>query len=185
MRDEFLKNMEENENLLFCGISNPSKTSIQLLRFVFCFVVLFGFWMLFIDVVKKYSFSFKILVLLIVLSGISILAIYGFVFNLFSKFSKIKDEYFVTNKKIAIYNSKTGFKSEYIENIKYISISREKENYGDIIFFSGGDSIKEQMKNKIVFKGAENPRIIANAIEDINKKIYIVDDRISIFGNKI
>ena len=147
--------------------------------------MLLFFWIVFINTLKKYDFSFGILVFLIILSGMSILIIYGFICNLFSKFSKIKLEYFVTDKKIAIHNSKTGFKSEDIANIKYVSISREKGIYGDIVFYFGGGSIKEQMKNKIVFKGAENPRMIIDVIEDINKNIHVVDDRISIFGNKI
>lgn len=183
MENEFINKLEENEKLLFYGVSDVSKTDKQYDRFLLFFLILILFWKVTIPNIKKQGIlDFNVLIILIVLSILTISFIYGLVRNILLK---CKNEYFVTNKRIALYNSKKGFRIENISDIEHIGISREKDNYGDITFNFFANSLIEQIINGMEFIGIENPRKIVEIICDINKGIHVYDDRPTIMGKKI
>ena len=186
MKDEFIKKLEDDEKILVYSIANVEKTSKQSLRFILIMIFLIFFWIMLInsnsfgifDIMKKEMF-YIILILL------TLLILIGYLYNLFFKYKSKNNEYFVTNKRIAIYNCKKGFVIRNISDIERIEVSREKNNYGDIGFVFNGNSLFEQMKNMISFEGIENPRMIIQAICDINSNIHIYDDKPTLFGKKI
>lgn len=178
MKNEFINKLEENEKILFYGVSNVSKTSKQYGRFLLGFAILLLFWILIIIGIKRGEIlNFEILIIFLTLSILTICLIYGLVYNIFLKYKKKNNEYFVTNKRIALYNSKNGFRIENISDIEHIGIAREKNNYGDISFNFYANNLIEQIKNGMSFEGVENPRKIVALISDINNKIHIYDDR--------
>ncbi len=185
MKNEFINKLEENEKILFYGVSDVSKTNKQYGRFLLGFVVLLLFWILAIIGIKREEIlNFKILIIFLTLSILTICLIYGLVYNIFLKYKKKNNEYFVTNKRIVLYNKK-GFRIENISNIEHIGIVREKNNYGDIIFNFYANNLIEQMKNGMSFEGVENPRKVVALISDINDGIHIYDDRPIVMGNKL
>lgn len=178
MKNEFINKLEENEKILFYGVSNVSKTSKQYGRFLLGFAILLLFWILIIIGIKSGEIlNFEILIIFLTLSILTICLIYGLVYNIFLKYKKKNNEYFITNKRIALYNSKNGFRIENISDIEHIGIAREKNNYGDISFNFYANNLIEQIKNGMSFEGVENPRKIVALISDINNKIHIYDDR--------
>lgn len=185
MKNEFLNKLEENEKILFYGVSNVSKTSKQYGRFLLGFAILLLFWISFIIAIKNEKIlNFKILINFLTLSILTICLIFGGIYNIFIKYKKKNNEYFVTNKRIALYNSKNGFRIEYISDIEHVGIAREKNNYGDVSFNFYANNLIEQMKNGMSFEGVENPRKIVALISDINNKIQVYDDRPIAMGKK-
>ena len=110
---------------------------------------------------------------------------YGLIYNIFLKYKNKNNEYFVTNKRIAIYNLKNGLRIENISDIEHIDITREKNNYGDLMFNFYANNLIEQMKSGMVFGGVENPREIVEIICSINSNIHIYDDKPVIMGKKL
>ena len=148
MKKEFINQLQSDEEILFYGIFNVNKTSKQYGRFLLGCVFLLLFWILFVIGVKSESgLNFKILIFFLVLSMLTICLIYGLIYNTFIKYKNKNNEYFVTNKRIAIYNSKSGFRIENICDIEHIGIVREKNNYGDIMFNFYASNLIDQMKN--------------------------------------
>ena len=186
MKNEFINNLEENEKILFHGVSNVSKTSKQYGRILLIFVILLIFWILLISSMQTENIlSMKFLASLLALILLTIGSIYGTIYNMFFKYKNKNNEYFVTNKRIALYNQKKGFRIENISNIEHIGIAREKNNYGDISFNFYANSLAEQMKNGMSFEGIENPREIVALIASINNNIHIYDDIPTIMGEKM
>lgn len=186
MKNEFIKKLDDNEQILFYGIRDVSKTSKQYGRFLLIFIILLLFWILTIISIKRDKIlDFKTLMIVLVLSILTICLIYGLIYNIFLKYKKENNEYFVTNKRIAIYSIKNGFRIEDISNIEYIKIIREKNNYGDIFFNFYANSFIDKIKNKMNFEGVENPRKIVALISDLNKKVHIYDDRPIVMGKKL
>ncbi len=186
MKNEFINKLEENEKILFYGVSNVSKTSKQYGRFLLGFAVLLLFWILIIIGIKSGEIlNFEILIIFLTLGILTICLIYGLVYNIFLKYKKKNNEYFITNKRIALYNSKNGFRIENISDIEHIGIAREKNNYGDISFNFYANNLIEQIKNGMSFEGVENPRKLVALISDINNRIHIYDDRPIVMGKKL
>ena len=186
MKNEFINKLEENEKILFYGVSDVSKTSKQYGRFLLGFAILLLFWILTIIGIKSEEIlNFKILIIFLTLSILTICLIYGLVYNIFLKHKKKNNEYFITNKRIALYNPKNGFRIENISDIEHIGIAREKNNYGDIYFNFSSNNLIEQMKNGMSLEGVENPRKIVALISDINNRIHIYDDRPIVMGKKL
>ena len=179
MCNEFINKLEKDEKILFHEFSDISKTSKQYCRFLLGFVVLLLFWILAINGIKNEGIlKFKNLVIFVTLCILTICLFYGL------KYKKKNNEYFVTNKRIALYNSKNGLRIENISNIEHIGIAREKNNYGDISFNFYANNLIEQMKNGMSFEGVKNPRGIVATICEINNKIHIYDDRPTVMGKK-
>ena len=186
MSNEFINKLEKDEKILFHEFSDISKTSKQYCRFLLGFVVLLLFWILAINGIKNEGIlKFKILVIFVTLCILTICLFYGLIYNIFLKYKKKNNEYFVTNKRIAIYNVKNGLRIENISDIEHIGIAREKNNYGDISFNFYANNLIEQMKNGMSFEGLKNPREIVATICEINNKIHIYDDRPTVMGKKI
>lgn len=184
MKKEFINELDKDEKILFHGVSDVSKTSKQYSRFLLGLIVLSLFWIIIIISIKNYSIL-TVLIIFSILGVFTICLIYGLIYNVFLKYRNKNNEYYVTNKKIALYNSKKGFRIEKISNIEHIGIAREKNNYGDISFSFHANNLIEQIKNGMSFEGIENPREIVAIICDINNKIHTYDDRPTIMGNKI
>lgn len=186
MNNEFINKLENDEKILFHEFSDVSKTSKQYGRFLLAFIVLLLFWALtIIGIQSNGILNFKILVIFLTLCILTICLFYGLIYNVFLKYKNKNNEYFVTNKRIAIYNSKNGLRIENISDIEYIGIAREKNNYGDISFNFYANNLIEQMKNGMSFEGIKNPREIVATICDINNKILTYDDRPTVLGKKI
>lgn len=181
MEKEFINKLEDNEKILFYGVSNVSKVSKQYGRFLLVFAILLLFWILTIICAKIEGMSnFNIWIMFLILSILTICLIYGLFYNIFLKYKTKNNEYFVTNKRIALYNSKNGFRIESISNIEHIGITKEKNNYGNISFNFNENNLIDQIKNGMSFEGVENPREIVALISNINNKIHIYDDRVNI-----
>ena len=186
MCDEFINKLEKDEKILFHEFSDISKTSKQYCRFLLGFALLLLFWILAINGIRNEGIlKFKILVIFGILCILTICLLYGLIYNLLLKYKKKNNEYFVTNKRIALYNSKNGLRIENISNIEHIGIAREKNNYGDISFSFYANNLIEQMKNGMSFEGVKNPRGIVATICKINNKIHIYDDRPTVMGKKL
>ena len=179
MKNEFINKLEEDETLLFYGFSDVSKTNKQYGRFLLGFIVLLMFWILtIIGIQSNGILNFKMLVIFLTLCILTICLIYGLIYNVFLKYKKKNNEYFVTNKRIALYNSKNGLRIENISNIEHIGIAREKNNYGDLLFNFCANNLIEQMKNGMSLEGVKNPREIVAEICKVNNKIHIYDDNL-------
>lgn len=186
MKNEFINKLEDNEKILFYGASDVSKTSKQYSRFLLGFAILILFWIIIIKGIKSEGLlNINILMIFLTLCILTICLIYGAIYNTFFKYKNKNNEYFVTNKRIAMYNSKDGFRIENISDIEHIGIAREKNNYGDISFNFYESNLIEQIKNGMSFEGIENPRKIVALISDINNDIHIYDDRPKSMGEKI
>lgn len=186
MKDGFLRELEEDEILLYNGRANVDKTSNQLFRFLLSFSVVICFITLsLVLAVNTGILSLNIVILFIILIILACSLIYGFIYNICLKYKNRDNKYYVTNKRIAVYSPKNGIRVGKISDLEHIGIVREKNNYGDIIFTFRGNSLFEQVKNNISFEGAENPRVITGIVSDNNKGIHIYDDRPTIFGHKI
>ena len=187
MENEFINMLDDNEKILFHGISDVSKTSKQYGRFIVIFFVLLMFWWILITtwVENDFILNIKFLILFFCLFILTILLVYGLIYNMFFKYRSKNNEYFITDKRIALYNSENGFKIENISNIEHIGISREKNNYGDVIFNFYADNLVNQMKNGMSFEGIENPRMVVGLICEINNNVHIYDDRPTLFGRKM
>ena len=186
MNNEFINKLENDEKILFHEFSDVSKTSKQYGRFLLAFIVLLLFWALtIIGIQNNGILNFKILVIFLTLCILTICLFYGLIYNVFLKYKNKNNEYFDTNKRIAIYNSKNGLRIENISDIEYIGIAREKNNYGDISFNFSSNNLIEQMKNGMSLEGVENPRKIVALISDINNRIHIYDDRPIVMGKKL
>ena len=186
MNNEFINKLENDEKILFHEFSDVSKTSKQYGRFLLAFIVLLFFWALtIIGIQSNGILNFKILVIFLTLCILTICLFYGLIYNVFLKYKNKNNEYFVTNKRIAIYNLKNGLRIENISDIEHIGIAREKNNYGDISFNFYANNLIEQMKNGMSFEGIKNPREIVATICDINNKILTYDDRPTVLGKKI
>jgi len=186
MANEFINKLETNEHILFHGISNISKTSKQYARLLLIFLVLMLFWILTILGIKSEGiFSFEIMLIFIGLCILTFCFIYAFFYNTVLKYKNKNNEYFVTNKRIAVYSLNSGFKIKNISDIEQIGILREKNNYGDVIFSFCSNNLLEQMRSVMSFEGVENPRKIVALICEINNKVHIYDDRPTIFGKKL
>ena len=186
MYNEFINKLEENEKILYYGVSNIRKTSKQYFRFLLGFVVLILFWILIIAAIKSNSIlNLNILIYFIILCVLTVCLLYGLIYNIFLKYKKKNSEYFITNKRIALYNLKTGFRIESISDIESIGIIREKNNYGDLIFNFYASNLIKQLKNAMNFEGVENPRKIVTLICEVNNRIHIYDDRPIVMGKKI
>jgi hypothetical protein len=185
MEEEFITKLDKDERILFHGFSDVSKTSKQYFRFLLDLLVLLLFFILNIIVIKIFGATIEIVIIFIILCILTISLLYGLIYNIFLKHVNKNNEYFVTNKKIALYNSKNGFKMGNISNIEHIGIVREKKNYGDLIFNFYANNLIEQMKNGIGFEGVENPRKIVTIICNINNNIHIYDDKPVIMGKSL
>ena len=185
MEEEFITKLDKDERILFHGFSDVSKTSKQYFRFLLALLVLLLFFILNIIVIKIFGATIEIVISFIILCILTISLLYGLIYNIFLKHVNKNNEYFVTNKKIALYNSKNGFKMGNISNIEHIGIVRVKKNYGDLIFNFYANNLIEQMKNGIGFEGVENPRKIVTIICNINNNIHIYDDKPVIMGKSL
>ena len=186
MKNEFISKLEEDEKLLWDGVSDVSKTSKQYGRFLLGFAVLLLFWiLLMLGMNREKILNIRFLILFIVLSILTICFIYGFIYNVFLKYKNKNNEFFVTNKRIALYHPKRGFRIESISNIEHIGIAREKNNYGDLSFHFRSNNLTEQMKTGMSFEGVENPRKVVELICEINNEIHVYDDKPIIMGESL
>lgn len=186
MKNEFINMLEENERILFYGVSDVSKTNKQYGRLLLMFVFLILCWFLLISGVRSEGiFNLKAIICFSTLVLLTISLFWGFIYNIFLKYKSKNNEYFITDKRVVLYNQKKGFVMDNIFNIEYIDISREKNNYGDVLFSFRDVNLMEQMKNGICFEGVENPRRVVEIIKSINSQVYISDDRPIVMGKKI
>ena len=106
---------------------------------------------------------------------LTICLIYGLIYNTFIKYKNKNNEYFVTNKRIAIYNSKSGFRIENICDIEHIGIVREKNNYGEEV-----KALQEVMK-KLGYYNGELTSFFDEELETALKQ-YQLDNEIEQTG---
>lgn len=178
MDKEFLKNLDGDEELLYSGFACVTKTDKQILNFVMGIVLLIIFWLLFfMGLRNSHGLKFELIVMLIVLVIISISFLYGFFYNICLKYRSKNNQYFVTNKRIAVNNPKIGIRIEDISSIERIGIIRERDNYGDMVFNFYSENILNSMRNSMSFEGVEYPRRVLEIIKGINSNIYVYDDK--------
>lgn len=179
MKNEFIEKLENDEKILFHGFFDVSKTCKQYGRFLLGTIVLVFFWILFFLGAKRFGMlDFDIFCMLFVLILLTGCLIYGFLYNIFFKYKNMDNEYFVTNKRIALYDFKKELRIENISDIEHIGILRGKDNYGDLVFTFYDNNLYKQMKNGMSFEGVKNPREIVVRLFDINNRIRIYDDEI-------
>ncbi len=176
MKEKFIT--DEDEYILFHGFTVFGKTDKQYDRFLLFLIVLSLIWILVITNIKRFlAENFFLLIIVIpFLILMTVLIFYGLINNMFLKYRNKGSEYFITNKRVALNSRKKGLKTGNISDIYNISISNEKNNYGDIGFVFYGDSLIEMCKTEIAIEGIYNPREIATAIYEINDSISITDD---------
>ena len=174
MKEEFSKKLEDGEELIIYGVLNVNRTNKQYGRFAIGFVVLLSLWVFAISNIKVKNFSsFSIFITLIILT---MSLIYGLIYNIFSKYRR-SNEYFITSKRIALYDQKKGFRLENISDIEHLGIVRERDNYGDLIFGFSANNLLHQLRHGMSFKGVDNPRKIVSILSNINENIHVYDDR--------
>lgn len=183
--------LEENEKIIYTSKSNPEKTSTQLFRFILIGIILTLFYyLLFVEYNKMEMFNW--ITFLVVLFFLSILTIYGLIYNILLKHRARNEIYYITDKRIILINDVKLIFND-IDKASVIGIAREKNNFGDITFHFNVDitnplenltkSIKE-VKN-ITFSGIKNPREVVEIFKKNNKDIYIYDDRPKLLSNNI
>lgn len=170
--------LENDEKILFHEKADVKQTNKQTLRYILAAVLLIIFWII---VVKSISINqridFSISMIIFALFIVSIVLIYGFIYNNLLKYKNRNNEYYVTNKRIILDNSKKGRICKDISDIERVGIYKEKNNYGDIVFNIYSESFYQSIKNSISFEGIRNPREIVNKIKEINENIQIYDDK--------
>lgn len=174
MKEELLTHLMEGEELLFYGKSDVSKTAKQYGRFLIFIVVLSITWFL------TLYFEAKSLILYLFLIFMTGFILYGLIYNTFLKYKSKNNEYFVTNKRVILYNPKKGFRGESIGNILGMQLVRVKGDYGDITFNFIGNTILEAMQNGMMFEGVKNPQEIVDAIRELNDNINYTNDNIEV-----
>lgn len=178
--------LEQDETVLWSGMAHVEKTSNQFLRFLLMLVVLFVFWFLFIIGVNQEKIvDFGLIIFFLILLLLTVFLIYGLIYNMSLKHRNKDNKYWITDKRVILLNVKNGIKKEYISNIEYLGIAREKNGYGDIIFSSYGNNLMEQIKSGFSFEGVENPRGVVRLIIERNSKISIYDDKTTFLGKKL
>jgi len=185
------KILKENEKIIYTSKANPGKTSTQIYRFVLIGIVLAIFYyLLFLGYNNEDLFDWTII--LIVLFLLSVLTIYGLIYNVFLKYRAKNEIYYITDKRIILINGGKVIFND-IDKVSVIGIAREKNNFGDITFHFNVDitnplenltkSIKE-VKN-ITFSGIKKPREVVEIVKKNNKDVYIYDDRPKLLSNKM
>lgn len=183
--------LKENENVIYTSKANPGKTDMQIFRFLLIGIILILFYyLLFIGYGKMGIFNWT--TSLVVLFMLSILTIYGLIYNILLKHRARNEIYYITDKRIILINDVKLIFND-IDKVSVIGIAREKNNFGDITFHFNVDitnplenltkSIKE-VKN-ITFSGIKNPREVVEIFKKNNKDIYIYDDRPKLLSNNI
>lgn len=189
MENEFIKKLDKDEKILVHKFANVDKTSKQYGRLLLGFIAILLFGILTVLGTKSSRvfspFDFRIFIAFVVLVILAGCLFYGFLYNTFLKYKNKNNEYFVTNKRIALYNPKYGFRMENISDISEIGIFRVKNNYGDISFnFYSGTNFSVKPISEMVFEGVENPNDLATIICNINKTISVYNDRDHIMKKK-
>ena len=89
MKEQFDKYLQQDEEILFHGFFDVSKTSKQYGRLILAFSVMLLFWVLTIIGIKRDGLiDIGILIILIVLDILTICLLYGFIYNTFLKYKK-------------------------------------------------------------------------------------------------
>lgn len=185
------KILKENEKVIYTSKANPEKISMQIFRFVLIGIVLTVFYyLLFIGYGRMEVFNW--IACLVMLFLLSVLTIYGLIYNVLLK-HRAKDEvYYITDKRIILIN---GNKVLYNDTVKVsaIGIAREKNSFGNITFHFSVDmnnALESLINNQqdvksITFSGIKNPREVVEIIKKYNKDVYIYDDRPKLLSNKM
>ena len=185
MKQEFEKQLGFSEKIYFYGVSNVRKTNNQLGRILLGFIIVLIFFMIIIfDLKENSKIDYQYVVICIILFIITILLIIRVIYDVILRFKRDNDEYFITNRRIALYNLKKGFIIRDISSINQIGVVKEKNNQGDLIFHFVSDYLLKQVKNTINFHGVLNPREIIEFISSINKNVQVYDDKPTIMGKK-
>ena len=89
MKEQFDKYLQQDEEILFHGFFDVSKTSKQYGRLILAFSVMSLFWVITIIGIKSEGLiDIGILIILIVLDILTICLLYGFIYNTFLKYKK-------------------------------------------------------------------------------------------------
>lgn len=183
----------DDEKIIYQNKAHTTKTDKQIWRILLMFFVIGLFWfLLYIEKDSTNNLTIAFIVILI----LTLFILYGVIYNFILDIKDKNNEYFVSNKRIFVYNKKNGFSFNYIDKITVISIAREKDIYGDLKFHfdlslnNPISSIDNMLKNKdnvriITFTGCENPRHLVYLISKMKNNIHIYDDHITIMGKKI
>ena len=183
-------NLEKEEKIIYELRANINKTSKQILRWIFLFIILniFGY------IIYRFKEEIPIFIVLGYLI-ITIFSIYGLIYIIFIYPKNKNNKYILTNKRVITISNSTNVSFCYIDDISMAEICREKNNYGDLIFhkINSNSDLTRILKNKffikndnshIDFLGIENPRKVLDTILSMNNDIYVFDDHIKTIFNK-
>lgn len=171
-----LINLENDEKILAEGQSNPNLVDKQYSRMILIGIVLVILWIVSIinytDVeVEKRTPGFIVITFLM-----TIAAVYAFIHSTILIKKRENEVYYVTNKRIFIVKENT-ISEKNILDIEHIGISKEKNEYGNIVFSFYGNSLYESTIKTMSFIGIHYPRKIVQTITEINNKIHVYDDK--------
>lgn len=179
------------EELLYKSDAHPKMVKSHIILFVFIIVFILGAISImgFFGVRRDIMASF--------ITGFILFAFFPYFVLMFRQVYSIKksksNTYFITNKRIFIYNKKTGYTIKNILDIKSIQYSRDNENYGLLKLYTDLDfsedfehtisnTIKRILEminssfssSKILFfVGIENPMEAIDAFKKVNPNISV------------
>lgn len=175
--------LQKEEEILYSGNANPSKTTKQIFRLILGYILM----VLFLFITIKYIENKSILEYFIIL--LEIIMIIFLTFGLFNKvilnFRHKNNKYYITNKRIIKLYSKNKIKFGNIFELKAVAVIKQKNNYADLDIIFDGKNLYDISKKAICFEGVENPKEIIKIILQINDKIIIEDDSPIFMGKKI
>ena len=170
-----LINLENNEKILAEGQSNPNMVDKQYSRMILMGIVLVIIWIVLIISYKEKP-NMETTGFIVITFLITIAVVYAFIYSAILIKKRENEVYYVTNKRIFIVKGNTTLEKNILD-IEHIGISKEKNEYGNIVFSFYGNSLYESTIKTMSFVGIHYPRKIVQTITEINNKIHVYDDK--------
>ncbi len=171
IKEQFINSMESDEQLLYYNVASINKGSSILGKYLAKFLTLL---IVFLLIILASSNSVLRLILIFLLGIFTVILIFRFYKNFNSNEKIINNEYFITNKRVALFSSKTGFRAESIFNIKFLGVIKKKNNYGDLVINFNGKNFSEISRSAMKFDYIESLYKVAEVIFGVNPNITFI-----------
>lgn len=171
IKEQFVNSMESDEQLLYYNTSSINKGSSIIVKYLLKFFALF---IVFLLIILVSSNSVIRLVLILLLGIFTVILVLNFYKAFTSNEKIINNEYFITNKRVALFSSKTGFRAESIFNIRFLGVIKKKNNYGDLVINFNGKNFTEISRSAMRFDYIESPYKVSEVIFGVNPNITFI-----------
>lgn len=165
-----------DEEIIFKGKANVEKVDKKIKEYFIFLVVLITSLvaMFYIFVHNK---NFNVILITNILIGMLVVIIWS-IFHNYSLMKKNKGaQYLITDRRIIVKYMNCDAIEKNIADISYVGVSREKNNFGNMMFTFKEDNISESIKGSIEFWGIESPRAIVKEILKIVPSITTYDEK--------